>query len=400
MLVDSNYQNKKIFYALKGDNLCKVFPILDQGHSWRLMFNLVEPDNSVEALNEVSISVPKGKFVGVLGRNGAGKSTLLRVLGSIYAASKGIVKVQGILSGLFELGGFGSTFLTGREYAERFLSIEGVKKDQLAKYIDDIYEFSELGDYFDEKVQTYSAGMTARLYFSTATVLKYDIYLIDEILSVGDQHFQAKCWSRLRERFCHGASGILVTHDWSAVMKLCEEAHVLDKGRILFSGPSDRVIQSYLQLPKPTAELARFSDNLPKLFHAESGEDAIFTIDVDILEDIEIEFCYSIEFLKIGQGWEIMLIKDPYLIGNTKGNYSISLHIPELPLCKGDYSFNIFLSGVEVDGNRPIFDARSWGYGNGLKLIVDGVDSSIPVNLPVKWSKVKTKCQPVLSRTI
>ena len=178
--------------------------------------------------------MPKGQFVGVLGRNGAGKSTLLRVVGGVYAADTGQVMVNGAMSSIYELGLVGNPELTGRTYANRLLTVHGFPRSQRAAMIADIHEFSELGDRFEDPVLTYSAGMTARLFFSTATAGSYDVYLLDEILAVGDKHFQAKCWRRLRDRISQGASGVLVTHDWAAILRMCETAYVLEGGKVIF----------------------------------------------------------------------------------------------------------------------------------------------------------------------
>jgi lipopolysaccharide transport system ATP-binding protein len=150
------------------------------------------------------------------------------------------------LSGLYELGLVGNPHLAGRQYAERLLSVHGFNLRRRAAMIADIHDFSELGDRFEDPVQTYSAGMGARLYFAAATAGHHDVYLFDEILAVGHQHFQSKCWRRLRERLSGGASGILVIHDWSAILRMCETAHILERGQILYSGPADKAVRRYL----------------------------------------------------------------------------------------------------------------------------------------------------------
>lgn len=171
----------------------KVFPIYDEGASWRVIFGRKSNSKSINALSDISLEVPKGKFVGILGHNGAGKSTLLRTLGGVYSPTSGQIKSEGYISSLFELGGFGNRYLTGREYATRLLRFHGVKKSELTDLVEGIHDFSELNQSFDQRIQSYSSGMAARLYFATATAIQHDIYLVDEILSVGDEHFQTKC---------------------------------------------------------------------------------------------------------------------------------------------------------------------------------------------------------------
>src|SRR6478735_8904152 len=178
--------------AITCKGVSKRFALVDHGSAWRLAFGARAGLSVFEALRDISFSVPKGQFVGVLGRNGAGKSTLLRVVGGVYSADKGRIAVKGALSGLYELGLVGNPQLTGRAYAERLLTVHGFGARQRSVMIADIHDFSELGDRYEDPVLTYSAGMTARLFFSTATAGEYDVYLLDEILAVGDKHFQAK----------------------------------------------------------------------------------------------------------------------------------------------------------------------------------------------------------------
>ncbi|HCU89409.1 MAG TPA: sugar ABC transporter ATP-binding protein, partial [Gammaproteobacteria bacterium] len=218
--------------------LNKSFELVDAGSTWRFLLPR-SWNKRFSALVDVTIEVPKGQIVGILGRNGAGKSTLLRTIGGIYAPDSGQLAIKGSLAGLYELGASYNQELTGRQYARRLFSLFGIKAERMPVLIDDAQEFSELGVRFDDYIFTYSAGMAARLFFAVATADSYDVYLIDEVLAVGDQHFQAKCWRRLRDRLSGGASGLLVTHDWSAVLRLCRRAYILERGRISYTGPSD-----------------------------------------------------------------------------------------------------------------------------------------------------------------
>jgi lipopolysaccharide transport system ATP-binding protein len=182
--------------AITCQGVSKSFVLVDGGNAWRIALVLGGKPTRFQALRKVSFDVPKGQFVGVLGRNGAGKSTLLRVIGGVYAADEGRVSISGTMSGLYELGIIGNPQLTGRQYADRVLNVHRFATRERVAMSSDIHDFSELGDRFDDPVQTYSSGMSARLFFATATAGNYEVYLLDEILSVGDQHFQAKCWRR------------------------------------------------------------------------------------------------------------------------------------------------------------------------------------------------------------
>ncbi|PKO28430.1 MAG: sugar ABC transporter ATP-binding protein [Betaproteobacteria bacterium HGW-Betaproteobacteria-5] len=356
--------------ALSCENIRKDFHVLRDIRLWRIMLGIEQPFDAavIHALKDISLKVPRGKIVGILGRNGAGKSTLLRLLGGVYEPTAGRIWRNGQVAGLFELGGVGNAHLTGRDYAERYLRvIGGVTAGALAELLDDIQEFSELGDAFGQKIRTYSSGMSARLYFATATAMQHEIYLIDELLSVGDEHFQAKCWRRMRERLLNGASGVLVTHAWEAIVRLCEHACIIYDGRFSFVGDSDKAVVKYLGLSVPVATSARFSSENPSAYSAISGEDVELQISVDVLEETEVSLAASIEVLRVGLGWEIVLLSNPMSIGAAVGRHDVILKIAKLPLVPGRYSLNLFLSREKT---REGLDVRSWTYGNGCELEV------------------------------
>lgn len=372
--------------ALRCINVGKKFAVEREQRVWRILLGMDDRRKGpvVEALRDISLTVPRGKIVGILGRNGAGKSTLLRLLGHVYTPTTGRIEVNGQVAGLFELGGMGNPNLTGRQYAVRYLSFMGVGKSELPGALEDIAGFSELGDAFDQRIRTYSSGMGARLYFAVATAYQHEIYLIDELLSVGDEHFQAKCWRRMRERLLGGASGVLVTHDWTAIVRLCEQACVIEDGRFAFTGASDGAVVNYLKLPIPEAGMAQFSTSLPQEFVLQSGADSSIALPVEILEDVAVDCAISIEILLIGIGWEIVILTDFYPVGDTAGSYSVEFKIPALPLAPGKYSLNLFLSQRPAAGGRQRagLDGRSWTYGNGLTLFVEGDPFPAAVNLP------------------
>ena len=368
----------------------KVFPVLDEGSSWRVLWRDPLQDRTIRALHEVTLSVPKGRMVGVLGRNGAGKSTLLRVLAGVSVPFEGTIERTGSVSGLFELGMGGNRFLTGREYARRSLLLQGVGRALLPDLLEDIREFAELGTDFDRPMYTLSTGMAARLYFAAATAVPHDIYLLDEILAVGDEHFQGKCMSRLRERVAAGASGVLVTHDWTAILRLCEEAHIMEHGRIARSGPSEEIVQAYLNLSKDfETSVARFGSETPVRYVVRSQEDAELPLAVDICESMPVVLAFSIEWLRSGAWWEILLLADDLAIGSRRGRYDVRLCIPRLPLAGGRYYLNLFLSPPTVAGqrNRTVpYDARGWTYGNPIALDVEGSGGANVTRIPLEWS--------------
>lgn len=371
----------------------KRFALVDHGSAWRLAFGAYAGIPTFEALRNISFDVPKGEFVGILGRNGAGKSTLLRTIGGVYSADQGNVAVSGALSGLYELGLVASPELTGRQYAERILTVHGFGSRERAWMIADVHDFSELGDRFEDPVFTYSAGMTARLFFATATAGRYDVYLLDETLSVGDQHFQAKCWRRLRDRVSRGASGILVTHDWSAILRMCETAHILDRGRVTFSGPAEQAVRTYLYGESAkdsfTAGIARFCSRPRDPIVAHPGEDFVLAIEAEILCPATVGLVFAIERLQPGFGWETALMsREVAPIGERSGRYAIEVMVPFLPLEAGSYqlSLHLVMPDPKIVGRRVMLDGYSWLNGDGLRLQVEGAPERQGLTLPVRWT--------------
>src|SRR5262245_36493218 len=364
--------------AITCQGVSKSFPLVDGGSAWRLAFGLDRDVPRFKALDGVSFEVPKGQFLGVLGRNGAGKSTLLRVLGGIYVPDSGRVKVSGAMSGLYELGLVGNPQLTGRQYTDRLLTVHGFCAAERTAMVADVHEFSELGDRFDDPVLTYSAGMGARLYFAAATAGSYEVYLLDEVLSVGDQHFQSKCWRRLRDRVSGGASGVLVTHDWGAIVKLCEMAHVLDRGKVIFSGPAERAARIYLygEAARSTYQtgIARFASAPVYPRAIESGADFTLQAEVEIQASGAVGVVFVIERLQPGFGWETGLMSRHVTpVGEEPGRYAIEVKVPALPLEPGAYqiSLHLVMPNPESSISRLVLDGYSWLDGNGLALVVE-----------------------------
>lgn len=377
--------------ALRCINVDKSFSIEGDLKFWRILFDVDHVDGQIiHALRDISLSIPKGKIVGILGKNGAGKSTLLRVLGGVYEPTRGEVISVGEVVGMFELGGMGNPNISGRDYASTYLRFMGAKSADIPCMLDEIKEFSELEDAFDQCIRTYSTGMGARLYFATATSIQKEIYLIDELLSVGDEHFQAKCWARMRKRLLNGASGVLVTHDWSAVLKLCEKAYVIEKGEIIFFGRSDLAVVSYLKIPKATATFASFSSCTPQIQTVKSGQDAELKLHVTLEESRPVDLAISVEMLNIGIGWEIILLINDLPVADKIGSYEVNVLIPKCPLAPGSYALCAVLSHRKNSPQDPIIvlDSRSWTQADSYTLLVEGKSEAASVKLPYKITKL------------
>jgi lipopolysaccharide transport system ATP-binding protein len=203
------------------------------------------PAAVTSALRDISFTVPRGRTVGLVGRNGSGKSTLLKLVTGIYRPTAGSVEVNGRISALLELGaGFHPDF-SGRENITVNGIILGMSRREIRDRMDEIIAFSELGDFIDEPVRTYSSGMFARLAFSVATHVDPDLLIIDEILSVGDEHFSRKSTAKMEEFRRAGKTILLVTHDLGSLQSHCDEAAWLDAGVLKAYGDPAFVISEY-----------------------------------------------------------------------------------------------------------------------------------------------------------
>ncbi len=208
-----------------------------------------------KALEDISVTIGRGEKVAIIGRNGAGKSTFLKLVSGVIEPTKGQICVNADVRALLQIGaGFHPDF-TGRENAIAYLAQLGVGRDEADEKIKDIISFSELDDYIDQPVKTYSTGMNARLAFATSTVVDPDVLILDEVLSVGDAYFSRKSFDHIRdlaER--HGTTVLLVTHDMYAASTLCDRVLWLDKGLIKADGPAKFVLEAYEESIKEQEE--------------------------------------------------------------------------------------------------------------------------------------------------
>ena len=199
----------------------------------------------VWALHDVSLRVGKGEAVGLIGRNGSGKTTLLRLVAGIIKPTAGTVRTEGRVGSLLELGaGFHPDF-TGRENVFLNGAIQGLRRRDIAERFDEIVAFAELEHAIDRPVRTYSSGMTMRLGFAIAAFLDADVLLLDELFAVGDEAFQRKCFGRIFRFKEEGGTIVFVSHDASAVERLCERSVLLDAGRVAFDGPTREAVTRY-----------------------------------------------------------------------------------------------------------------------------------------------------------
>jgi ABC-type polysaccharide/polyol phosphate transport system ATPase subunit len=197
------------------------------------------------ALKDVSFRVARGETLGIIGRNGAGKSTMLKLLSGISRPTQGTVGIHGKLAALIEVGAGFHPDLTGRENVYLNGTILGLKRSEIRSVFDQIVDFAEIGPFIDTPVKRYSSGMYVRLGFAIAVHINPDVLLIDEVLSVGDMAFQQKCMQRIHELKQAGKTLIFISHNLSAVQRICDRALLLDQGRVVQTGEVEEVVRLY-----------------------------------------------------------------------------------------------------------------------------------------------------------
>ena len=232
------------------NNVSKIFYVfMDKANSLKekMLFWKRNKRETREVLKDINLTIKNGEAVALIGVNGSGKSTLLKLMTKIIYPTKGEIVTNGKLTSLLELGaGFHPDF-SGRENIYFNASIFGLTKKQIDARFEEIIEFSELRDFIDNPVRTYSSGMFMRLAFAVAINVDADILLVDEILSVGDQHFQEKCLNKMKELKAQGKTMVFVTHSLGSARELCDRAVWLNKGHIQLDGDVNEVIDEYLK---------------------------------------------------------------------------------------------------------------------------------------------------------
>ena len=232
------------------NNVSKIFYVfMDKANSLKekMLFWKRNKRETREVLKDINLTIKNGEAVALIGVNGSGKSTLLKLMTKIIYPTRGEIVTNGKLTSLLELGaGFHPDF-SGRENIYFNASIFVLTKKQIDARLEEIIEFSELRDFIDNPVRTYSSGMFMRLAFAVAINVDADILLVDEILSVGDQHFQEKCLNKMKELKAQGKTMVFVTHSLGSARELCDRAVWLNKGHIQLDGDVNEVIDEYLK---------------------------------------------------------------------------------------------------------------------------------------------------------
>lgn len=231
------------------------------------------------ALRDISLDIPKGRSVGIVGRNGSGKSTLLQIIAGTLTATTGEIQVNGRISALLELGsGFNPEF-TGRQNVFFNGRLLGLTQKEIENKFDEIAGFADIGDFIEQPVKTYSSGMFIRLAFAVATSVTPDLLIVDEALSVGDEAFQRKCFARIQSIQDRGGTILFVSHSASSIVELCKYAVLMSHGEILLSGSPKVIVSKYQKLIyAPSDRIERLTQEIRDLNQENTTTEKILPI--------------------------------------------------------------------------------------------------------------------------
>jgi homopolymeric O-antigen transport system ATP-binding protein len=253
------------------------------------------------ALRDVSLEIPEGQVLGVIGRNGAGKSTLLKILTRITTPTSGTAEIRGRVGSLLEVGTGFHPELTGRENIFLNGSVLGMKRRAIQSKFDEIVEFSGVEQFIDTPVKRYSSGMSVRLAFSVAAHLEPEVLLVDEVLAVGDAEFQRRCLGRMEDLSQSGRTVVFVSHQMQAVAQLCDRAIYMEKGQVVLDGRSGDVVAEYLQLVGGSSSERVWTDDdapgddLVRLLAVRVvDEDGALVSGVDVRRPVGIEISFRV----------------------------------------------------------------------------------------------------------
>ncbi len=317
------------------------------------------------AVNDVSFELRKGETLGIIGPNGSGKTTLLKMLNGIFWPDKGKISIKGKVGALIEVGAGFHPLLTGRENIYVNGAILGMSKKEIDEKFDDIVAFADIGDFLDSPVKTYSSGMYVRLGFAIAVHCKPEILIVDEILAVGDQKFHSKCYNWFSKRLSEGDTTIFVSHNTDIVRRLCSRCIVLNRGRMLFDGETDKAVDCYMNslssqseqnLPKPnfyTPEIVITSASLidklgNELNTIKSGEDIIVEINCHAREIVNRPIVGIAIYNPLGiLALAINSQEANMSVPSLKGNSRIRVRLIGPRLVQGYYTVQVALHHAE-----------------------------------------------------
>ncbi len=377
----------------------------------RLCGRNAEARDAFWALQDVNVSVRRGEAVGIIGPNGAGKSTLLKILSRVLRPDRGRVQVNGRLSGLIEVGAGFHGDLSGRENIFVNGAILGMRHDEIRRKFDRIVEFSGIGEFLDMPVKRYSSGMYVRLGFSIAAHMEPEVLVVDEVLSVGDVQFKAKCMEAMRRFLRRGASVLFVSHNLAQIKRFCDRVVLLDHGRVRLEGSPDAAIAEYSRLVSDMEEAnptgienshigghgridsgARITavrildgDGLPARTFT-SGQPVRVELDYQIDPTTggidNPNFVISAHMFGAGLFYQFESLRDGLRLGRCVGAGTVIVDLPKLALGEGVYQIGVALADEK---GLPEHDWHDRAYR--INVVADGLTEG-PVHQPREWHAV------------
>jgi ABC-type polysaccharide/polyol phosphate transport system ATPase subunit len=381
-------------HALTLDRVTKVYPIYRTPLDY-LRRHDREGDRSAVALDDVSLTVDRGEVVGLVGRNGAGKSTLLRVAAGIAPPTKGRVLTQGTVYPLLDLNSGLNLFISGRRNVVQLLELLGATHRDALRAVDEIADFAGVREAIDDPVRTYSTGMKIRLAFSIATSIRPDVFLLDEVLAVGDEFFAERSFERIREIAASGRATIIASHDWNQTFRLCTQIVWLENGRVRAEGRPHEILHEYLSY------LNAFE--LTKQVRIEQvevcGDDSEPRRDFMSGEPLRVKLVYrsdepqpfaltaGVMHSYNGQTLLASWSGDVGFVVPAREWGAVEIRYPTLPLATGDYELYVALAPPE-QGPWPTRHLDMWNpfCGHDTKIHVRGARKEGFFDLPVSWS--------------
>lgn len=366
---------------------------------------------TIWALDDVSFSLRQGEALGIIGRNGAGKSTLLKILSRVTAPTSGEVKVRGRIASLLEVGTGFHPELTGRENIQLNGAILGMSRAEVSRKFDEILDFSGVERFIDTPVKRYSSGMYVRLAFAVAAHLEPEILVVDEVLAVGDAEFQRKCLGKMSDVAHAGRTVLFVSHNMPAILRLCSEAILLDKGRLIKQGSAIDVTNAYLYDNEGSNGTMLWSfDEAPG--SADVRLTGIRLVDVDgqnkALVEIEHPLNLEIEYhvmnpgskFRCGvgfntQGVTAFTTMEPLeSVHERAGRYISRVRIPANLLAEGEYSISVSMfssrgAKTALVNAKNVFSFQVVDYITGNSARGDYAQNLTGVMRPaLQWDKV------------
>lgn len=345
------------------------------------------------ALENINFEVNQGEVFAIIGANGAGKSTLLKIMAGVLSDYQGLVNVKGRISAILEMATSFNEEITGRQNIYRHLLLQGYLKQQIAKLESDIIEFSELEEVIDQQFKTYSMGMKAKLAFSVITSSVNDVLLIDELLVVGDEHFQGKSFQRIKEICLSGRTVVIVSHNLAYVERLCERTMWLDKGRIKKIGPSYEVCMAYYG-----QDAENVDENYPKEFGYIESVDVVTTEDKFIIKSRIMriksspDLHFQIAIHDSSTGILSALMNTFWQKVNLPSGLGPIEIIAEIPAPQGlHYGIvgTVLIHGYGSASGSIIQDSWGWDNFKQIPFTVKKKDKSKAyVRVPMKWKSV------------